>query len=248
MRLVVAFVMLSFALGTAFSAERSLVARVYTLDAAAQKCTSCGTGAIPPEAAAAIVAKRNLDFNRWIEESFSTVNEDDTGLNQAPTLGMAVALAHSLGYKDGIAFRFTGGTLTYWKESCKIFDCYKPYLSFHDTSGRKRWQKRVPFLEVPVYPFVVGDHVLYLGKGPAELALVVIDLRNGRILQQYLIPSEHGEFSLFNPLETFPAFLGGFVILQGCDVEHPQEIKAPIMYHPKEVLVLEMEGQEPAAR
>lgn len=223
------------------AASETLIGDVHVVKAQEGHCVTVAGDQCPEGVRAAVELWRGTSRNipTWLHESFS--GDPAMGYKETPLDEKHRALS-SISH-DYEGFVFSGGSwrLRYWEADCRIFHCVKPFLARSDQSGRGAWRRRVPFLETPVYPLVVGDHLLYIGFDGSGTVLVVIDLRNGRVVTKHRIPQEAGEFSLLNPVATFPALVGDKLILQGYVVERPgPKSREPSRYLPQNVYVFDV--------
>lgn len=160
----------------------------------------------------AVIAERHtIDWKRWLAERFSCAEEWEQRMWQFDPKG---PLTPDLGLCfSGFLFRSERGILHYKAQRSRFIDGYNHYLSWRSTDGKNRWRRRVPFIEVPVYPFVVGDWVMYItGRHGAHL-LLVISLRSGKILLKYDVTEPGCYFSqLEMPMHGY--YSNGFIVVQ----------------------------------
>jgi hypothetical protein len=88
-----------------------------------------------------------------------------------------------------------------------------------DDDGRQRWRSRVPYARAPVQPFVVGDHILYVGGSVDGDMLVIVNVTSGEVMGHFLPDGEEGGF-YDSALLHDPAFYSdGYIYLRGHTVE-----------------------------
>jgi len=192
----------------------SLVEQVYVIDAEGTTCLSCPDGEIPVEVREIIEAADSEMVGRWIQERFFS---RDTRFDKYFKVGDPVkrGLDFGMGRFDGVFYQGDVYQIHYESISCWVWDCYKPRMWRIDEGGKQRWRRRVPFAHAPVYPFVVGDYVLYVGGSVDGYILVIIDLDTGEVVGHYLPDGEkegfHDSALLFAP----PFYRDGFIFLKG---------------------------------
>lgn len=194
----------------------------------------------------AVIGERHtVDWEGWLAERFSCVDEGERGLweeleLQGPSPPNFKMLELSRG---GFLFRSDRGVLHYEKRRSRFFDAYKQHLSWRSTDARNRWRRRVPFIQLPVYPFVVGDWVMYLsGRGAARL-LLIISLRSGRTLLEYDVTQYGYEF--YQPqLPMHGYYSDGFLVVQPATREYVEKGQ-PSYVKWGNIRVLKLPEQEP---
>ena len=189
----------------------SIVSQTFVLDTSANQCTSCS----PSDDVEALIAAAKTpsaeELGQWVQLHYPDNGEFGGGLGPAELL---VSLAGQSINPDGWEFRIGANSLRFWLRECLLWDCYTPHLSLQAATGRTIWQRRVPFVSTPVFPFVIGKWLVYLGhRGKPEKLLVAVNLETGRPAGTYLIAKEPG-VEYFNPPGCFPFYKSGFVVLQ----------------------------------
>jgi len=196
--------------------SESLVEKTFVFDSTGRHCLDCGEEDDSGALQAIISSRSELAIIRWISEHFEPINPDRRpAFRQDLARGEVFGLRLAMSNEDGITFPVGDLDLSYRLVKCRIWDCYKGYLSLIDRSGNTLWRRRImPFL-VPVYPFVVGDYVLFVGGREDASFLVVIDRRTGATLEEYPLPKVAGGYGLDRPVDCFPFYKDGYVVVQG---------------------------------
>jgi hypothetical protein len=226
-----------------FASSNKIIKRIYVTDSSDIKSKNIDDDPDILRLKTVINKKNEIDINQWIRENFLVTL---TSFHKIPLENNHFELVDGIDHPDGIYFKSGSNKLHYWKEACKVFDCYKPYLSLVNASGEVVWKRRVPFLEVPVYPFVYGHFILYIGFEGEENFLVIINLSNGKVIEKHTLMSDDNvRFSLLNPVNTFPVCINGKIVIQGCVVHYPRmDSKDLITYSPSDFIVLEMDAAD----
>jgi len=185
------------------------------------KCLDCdgAGGTFASRAKAAIAARGDVNINEWLRASARPTDEFFARVFQkAPVERAYEEVFINLG--QGVSFITPHGLLVYEERACKVFDCYKGYLSLRDAdSGRVRWRRRIPLLRLPVFPFVTDIGVAFIGEKSYGYCLMILDSRSGRTLAEVRLPSDGIVISGANPVSAFPVYHDGFIVVQGCRLD-----------------------------
>lgn len=199
-----------------------LIEKVLVFDPTGRTCLNCSNDDDIDPIRGIISSRAEQDIIQWVGKQFVPVDAHrrDAFLRHIANGDPIWGLSSAMSSEDGVAFFINDRQLRYRKVRCRFWDCYKQYLALIDPSGRKRWQRRIKPFEMPVFPFVVGDKVLFVAwkTGSERTCLVVLDLTSGATLEEYALPEDAGSF-LLTPrfLSSFPFYKDGYIVLQGMD-------------------------------
>jgi hypothetical protein len=221
-RFVLAGTILSMLFATWLVAADSMFGRMYTFSPDGRTCLDCDDKASTELFAAAIAARRSVKINAWLHDRLGSRNDYSSRRLRSASPEDAY---EEFGWLLPVGFSFTvdGGTLEFERVPCKLFDCYKDYLTLRDAaSGRTLWRRRIPWLDLPVYPFVTDAGVAFIGSKSDGHYLIVLDKGTGRTVDQIRVAGNDIEFYGANPISTFPFYQNGLFVLQGSRVETSQ--------------------------
>jgi hypothetical protein len=194
-------------------------AETFVFDPKTRECISCGQSKEAETVRSVVWGSPRPDVNTWILERFKSLYVDNQEFMRSlmledPIHGLTVAM----GMDVGVAFALDGRHLRYQMLKCRFWDCYKEYLSLIEASGHESWRRQIIVFKTAVYPFVVEDCILFIGVKPHsddEISyLVVMDLRNGRVVREYPIDRRVGSL-LVQTADRYPFYRDGYVVLQG---------------------------------
>ena len=171
----------------------SLIEEVYVLDAEGEHCLSCPDGVVPTEVTQVIGAADAETIGGWIQRRFSFRTEQ---FNSSFKSGDPIkhGLGMRMGEMGGVSFHGDGYTIHYESIPCWVWDCYKPRMWREDRPDSWVWRRKVPFAHAPIYPFVVGDYVLFVGQSSGTYDLVILDVNTGRVVEQFTPDGEPDGF------------------------------------------------------
>ncbi len=172
--------------------SESLIEEVYVLDSEETTCLSCPTGEIPGPVHAVLDRVTPELVGRWIQENFSTGKPGLDFFKKGDPVGEG--LRFRINQSGGAFFQFERSRIYYESIPCWFWDCYKPRMWRVDVSGRRIWTAKVPFAQAPVYPFVVGDYVLFVGSSTGVDELVIVDLATGTVVERFAPEGERYGF------------------------------------------------------
>ncbi|MCE5245399.1 hypothetical protein LLG88_00530, partial [bacterium] len=162
---------------------------VKVIDSDGERCVNCATGESAAEVLEAARLSRALDLRAWLSEHMIQ-SPMLRALPPGPARDSRRQFAGEVSRKVCLA---TGlETICYEHVPCRLWDCYKSYMSRFDASGHRLWRTRVPTMDVPVVPFVHSGSILYLSNGERSVALVVVRYDNGDVLEQIELPESLG--------------------------------------------------------
>ena len=144
-----------------------------------------------------------------------------------------------LGHRDGFCHTFHENSLCYETDLIDAIDLYVSSLVLRGPEDEEIWRTRVPFMEVPIYPYVVGHHALFVaGRSYFGSQVVIVDLRAGKIVDRWWVPG-WDDFGMMKPAETYPYFTDGYIVIQGCKGVWPKLNSGDeFRYEPQETYVL----------
>jgi hypothetical protein len=193
-----------------------LIDELYVLDAEQTRCISCPSGEIPDPIRALLDDVTADQIGHWIQQRFSTVSPVLNSFKEGDPVQRG--LSFSIDQSGGTFFEFEGGRIYYEDIPHWFWDLYKPRMWLVDNHGRRRWKSKVPYASAPVYPFVVGDKVLYIGGTSEVKELVIVDLKTGAVLDRFVPVGERYGFQqsalLFDPAW----YSNGYIRLRGTEV------------------------------
>lgn len=144
-----------------------------------------------------------------------------------------------LGHRDGFCRVVGLNRLCYETDLIDAIDLYLPYLVLKGPDDEEIWRTTVPFMEVPIYPYVVGHHTMFVaGRSYFGSQVVIVDLRAGKIVDRWWVPG-WDDFAMMTPVETYPYFTDGYIVIQGCKGVWPEPNSGEeFRYVPQEIYVL----------
>jgi len=157
-----------------------------------------------------LAARDQLDYVSWFIDSF-TPTDDWTREN----LPKAIKGDSHPGFfvyatiTEGFTYESTKGRVLYQEKECPLVECYSANLSLVDDEGHVIWRSKSPFINLPVYPFEVGNKLLFLGSRGPITKLYSVDLTSGKI--RGFSPAEDVQLEGSAPLLFPPFYLGGYV-------------------------------------
>ncbi len=200
-RLGLAASLVTLALG-ACNSSANMVEKAYVLDLSSGACDGCESESEARELLALASLRPEGEPAKWVAERLSC--PFPWNVIQTP-LTCFTAREWSFDLGDEL-FQYT-------IDPCRVWDCYKSYLAL-EAAGHTLWRRRVPFVNAPVVPFVVGRYLLYIGhRGRPETVLVALDRRSGRTVGLYTLPSVE-PLCAMNPPGCYPFFREGYVVFQ----------------------------------
>ncbi len=221
-------------------ATTSLIEEVYVLDAEATTCLSCADGVVPGEVREAAVALDAAEYGQWLQQRFFTVYEDFNH-NFKHCKPEEVGFFFDMGDSHGVRYEGDGFQVFYESIPCWYWDCYKPRMWRVDGSGTRLWRAKVPFAHAPVYPFVVGDYVLYVGSTTGVDELIIVDLATGRVVERFAPEGEKYGFSQSALLLDPPWYADGYIRLKGTEISRLDiPAKRTIVEEPAKTYVLKV--------
>ena len=144
-----------------------------------------------------------------------------------------------VGHRDGFCHAVGQNRLCYERDLIAAIDLYRAFLVLKDPDGEEIWRTRVPFMRVPIYPYVVGHHAVYIAwKSLLSSQVVIVDIERGRVVDRWSIPG-WDDFAMMTPVETYPYFRDGFIVVQGSKAVYPEPNSGEeFRWEPQEVYVL----------
>jgi hypothetical protein len=118
-------------------------------------------------------------------------------------------------------------------------DLYLAYLVLKGPDDEVIWRTRVPFMRMPIYPYVADHYAMYVG-GVSLLSsqVVIVDITRGKVVDRWRIPG-WDDFTMMAPVETYPYFTEGHIVVQGCKAVYPApNSDEKFRYEPQEIYVL----------
>ncbi len=189
---------------------------VFTPDGS--RCLNCADPGVAAEVGRVLSFRGQRDVLTWFREHWRVADDLD---GQIATATGRLHTTHDFvpDYPGGWTFSAPGIQLLYRTDACKVFDCYKHYLSRVDGANHHQWRRHVPWMRVLVFPFITPVGLLYVGGKPAPEGdvLVIVDPETGRLLGEVPIPAGKCRIGLTNPVESYPFYRDGFVVVQGFD-------------------------------
>jgi hypothetical protein len=118
-------------------------------------------------------------------------------------------------------------------------DLYLAYLVMKGPDGEEIWRTRIPFMEVPIYPYVVDRFAMFVaGRSLFSSQVVIVDIERGKVVDRWWVPGWH-DFGMMKPVETYPYFTDGHIVVQGCKAVYPEpNSDDEFRYVPQEIYVL----------
>lgn len=223
------------------STEFKLVAR---LDSTGEICLEGSDCHISELLKRTIDNRASNSFADWMVEHVRPHSRSYSkpGFTDRPSEWFQGEFADLLYHPEGFDVLFEDTTFRYQLKPCKVFDCYRAFLSRVSSDGGLGWNKKVPVLEVPVVPFFADGLILYIGGQVGSQHLVAIDANTGEVKGSQSLPEDGGEFSINNPPETLPAIQDGLIVVQGCEISWPDlRSNHPIERKPLDIFVYSIE-------
>jgi len=140
---------------------------------------------------------------------------------------------------DGFCHAVNENRLCYETDLIDAIDLYRAFLVLKGPRGEEIWRTRVPFMEVPIFPYVVGRHAMFVaGRSLFSSQVVIVNLDSGKVVDRWPIPG-WDDFAMMTPVETYPYFSDGFIVVQGCKAVWPKPNSGEeFRYVPQEIYVL----------
>jgi hypothetical protein len=197
---------------------RTETARFLRVTSTTGECTNCSDADETRMAAELLAARPDAEIEPWFAASFRVPNEKLTDiLENSPPERRRAEFSSLASGPWGFEFVWEGGLLRYTERPRRFFDGYLAHLEYTDAVGKVRWTRRVPFLEVPIYPFVSKSRVLYVGmEPPGRQIAVVLDLITGAVVRKVAVPyPPEISIRIDAPAATYPFEVSGALVLQG---------------------------------
>ncbi len=140
---------------------------------------------------------------------------------------------------DGFCFAVDENRLCYETDLIDAIDLYLAYLVLKGPDDEVIWRTRVLFMRMPIFPYVVDHYALYVGwQSLLSSQVVIVDIRIGKIVDRWRIPGWN-DFTMMAPVETYPYFTDGHIVVQGCKAVYPEpNSDDEFRYVPQEIYVL----------
>jgi hypothetical protein len=118
-------------------------------------------------------------------------------------------------------------------------DLYLAYLVMKGPDDEEIWRTRIPFMEVPIYPYVVDRFAMFVaGRSLFSSQVVIVDITRGKVVDRWGIPGWN-DFAMMAPVETYPYFTDGHIVVQGSKAVWPKpNSDEEFRYVPQEIYVL----------
>jgi hypothetical protein len=176
----------------------------------------------------------------WIRSEL--VPQDEYSAQSLDEMGEKHALGNLVDVlvdRDGFCYGVDQNRLCYEIDFIDAVDLYRAYLALKDPDGEEIWRTRVPFIEVPIYPYVVGRYAMYVGmKSLLSFQVVIVDLKRGKVVDRWRIPG-WDDFTPMAPVESYPYFKNGYIVVQGSKAVFPKPNSGEeFRYVPQEIYVL----------
>jgi hypothetical protein len=219
-------------------------ARVLAADPTTLECQNCASDVERTLVRDALADRSDVDVNGWLASHFTA----NASYYQERFSGAAIeekceAFARVVTDPQGFTFSWPGGRLVYAQVHSMVIDGYFPHMERISVSGRRLWRRRVPTLELPVCPFVVGDRIVYVSSVPpgGRQALVVLHLETGTTLRKVDLPFAEGcQSSIDNSVDSFPFAWSGHAVIPSARSEWSGDLLDPATSHrhvPTQILV-----------
>jgi hypothetical protein len=129
--------------------------------------------------------------------------------------------------------------LCYERDFIDAIDLYRAFLILKGPNDQEIWRTRVPFMEVPIYPYVVDRYAIFIaGRSFFSSQVVIVDITRGKVVDRWGIPG-WSDFAMMAPVETYPYFTEGHIVVQGCKAVYPApNSDEKFRYVPQEIYVL----------
>ncbi len=208
--------------------KESLIEKVYIFDYLTKECLNCDEKEDKTKLMEIINFKDSNEILEWLH-NFSTEgkywNYDYYGSFKGYLITNFIFYNQKANYK-----------LEYKEIPCKVFDCYKAYLTLKDMRGKKIWKKRSPFIDAPIYPLTMDKYIIYIGSRYSPVQkLIIISLNTGKVLEEFSVKDEPFGFSDgTNPYDLsryLPFYINGYIYLESNNDSIPTEEKGK--YIPK---------------
>jgi hypothetical protein len=186
-------------------------AQVLVVDPSARSCLNC-TPDVDPDGIVDVASKCTaLDVDRWFATRLIRSTTDHTKISDPETARRTFdsLTAHEFCFDHG------AGTVCYELRSCRLWDCYRSFLSRYDACGTRVWRRRVPHLDLLVHPFLHEGDLLYLSNDLDAVKIVVVNFENGRVRKVIAVPREVEDLYAEVRVPCFPAAVGEYVAIQG---------------------------------
>jgi hypothetical protein len=176
----------------------------------------------------------------WIRQDFEPQDEHSAqSLNERGEEHALGELSDVLTDREGFCYAVDEKRLCYEIEVIEAFDTYLAYLVMKRADNDVIWRTRVPFMEVPIYPYVVGRYAMYIGmKSLLSFQVVIVDIDRGKVVDRWPIPGWN-DFAMMTPVETYPYLTDGHIVVQGSKAVYPEpNSDEEFRYVPQEIYVL----------
>jgi hypothetical protein len=206
------------------------VGRVVSIDPATLACSGCSNEQDVEWARSFLGARQKPDLLAWAQSSFVSTNPTVARGFEKATSAAGILMAFlELGEACDQAwalYRVEGGYLRYC-DATGILGGHRHYLSRLDTTGRAVWECRIPTIQTPVFPFVVGRWAVFVGGDRHGSVLALVDLDSGRLETNVQLPKGQGQFAYYNGDYCLPRMDGMAAVLPACEqsVTKPREVR-----------------------
>ncbi len=176
----------------------------------------------------------------WIRRKL--VPQDEYSAQSLDEMGEEHALwvfSDALVDRDGFCYAVDQNRLCYETDLIEAIDLYRSYLVLKDPDDGVIWSTTVPFMRVPIYPYMVDHYAIYIGgKSLLSSQIVIVDLERGKVVDRWRIPG-WDDFAMMTPVETYPFFKDGCIVVQGSKATYPRPNSGEeFRYVPQEIYVV----------
>lgn len=156
-----------------------------------------------------LLARARIDYVSWFVEHITPVDSTVATMLRGGQSHFPIEFVMAMAM-EAFEFQSSLGPVRFEQTKCKLWDCYKDYLSLLDAHGRPVWRRRIPSFDAPVLPFEASGKLLFLAGKNARTMLYAIDLKTGQLYAPFApeggVSFEGVNFSLF-----FPYLVEGYV-------------------------------------
>jgi hypothetical protein len=163
-----------------------------------------------------IAFRSELNLNQWIvkhgrcrQKFYNAI------LDKTPSSHKLEKFLEGFPKAGGVFFMMGKSRILYEETRRRILDGYKYYLTYYDRPCHRKWKKRIPLMEFPVYPVITDKYILYVSSYNTP-ELIIVDRWRGKILEKY--PLNLSESYTINvavyPLHMLPYYTDGYVVFQ----------------------------------
>jgi hypothetical protein len=168
------------------------------------------------------------------QDEYSAQSLDEMGEDRASWVFSSVLID-----REGFCQAVDDDRLCYERDLIDAIDLYRAFLVLKGPDGEEIWRTRVPFMEVPIYPYVVDHYAMFVaGRSFFSSQIVIVDIDRGKVVDRWRIPGWN-DFAMMTPPETYPYFTDGHIVVQGSRALWPKPNSGEeFRYEPQEIYVL----------